>query len=495
MSRFILKNYRSNSPKTVARRRGAVVIYVALGMIVFLGISAIVVDLGFAYRRQADVQKACDNAALAGAGRLSQSYTNADLVARDYAAENGYTSGVRGASVSTSQPTPKTFRVTISAPQTVFFAGILGHKSLTVRASALAEYESFAGLNFSNNGNASSVSAAFVNNGPYALGPKGSYSTNSYGDYFSALYKNDGSGQNERYDSNGYNFLIKIPSNFKTKPNSNSGDDHSKFWVEVFDPDSNGSYDEVHSPSSQVRNLVKNTYGFTPTDLNKTTYNLIYEVVNSQGAVTSSSQIDTITYDPASSNYNRNNGKWTQGELEINLNNNYDLVNGRFRLQVKSIDGASENGFYVRTGPKYNTSINDATWESRYGEGKSSNGSTFAADGRVSFNFWKAGTAQVDLGYVPQSARNGKLEIVYYDLEGGNNLKVFCDSSSSGLPSGGQNVAFQKKDGVEGVYSLTVPPNYTGGNWRVEYTAGQNDSSSWQIKYPGPGRMSLRLID
>lgn len=476
------------------RRRGAVAIYLAMLMVVILGMGAFVVDMGLAYRKQADLQRVSDNAAMAGASALQQGYAAADALARVYATRNGYTHGVNGVTITTEQPTPIRLRVAISMDQQPLFYRIVGREQLSIAARATAEYAAYAGLTVQNNGNVASIQAALVNNGPFALGPIGNASVNSYGDYYSAMYTNDGSAANAHYDPNGYNFLLSVPSNFKNKANSN-GDDHSKLWVEIFDPESNGNYDEVHSPASQVKTLAKNQLGITTTDKNRTTYIVYYDALSLEGKVTSSTPITSREFDPSKSNYTEFDEKWTQGMLEVNLNN-VDLTKGRLRLQVKSSNGASENGFYIRTGPKHPTNITESQWESRYGPGKTANGTAFVAQGRTSFNFWKAGTADVDLGYVPKTAAGGNIRITYYDLEGGTALRLLSDNNtSSGVPTNGINVNFQRVNGVEGTYEYTLPANFQGGNFSMTYTAGKNDSSSWQVSYPGPGEVYLRLVE
>ncbi len=476
------------------RRRGAVAIYLAMLMVVLLGMGAFVVDMGLAYRKQADLQRVSDNAALAGANSLQQGYAVADAQARLYATRNGYTHGVNGVTITTEQPSPIRLRVAISLNQQPLFYRVVGRTELAIAARATAEYAAYAGLSVKNNGNVASIQAALVNNGPFALGPKGDTRVNSYGDYYSAMYTNNGSAANASYDPNGYNFLLSVPADFKNKANSN-GDDHSKLWVEIFDPESNGDYDEVHSPASQVKTLAKNQLGVTTTDKNRTTYTIYYDTLSPEGTVVTSTSITSREFDPSKSNYTEFDGKWTQGMLEVNLNN-VDLTKGRLRLQVKSSNGASENGFYIRTGPKHPTNVTDSQWETRYGPGKAANGTTFVAEGRTSFNFWKAGTAEVDLGYVPKTAAGGNVSITYYDLEGGTSLKLFSDNNSnSGITSSGKTVSFQKVDGVEGTYEHTLPANFQGGNFRMTYTAGKNDSSSWQVSYPGPGRVYLRLVE
>lgn len=72
------------APTPASSRRGNVVLLVALGLTVFLGITALVVDLGYAFAIKAELQAACDAGAHAGALQLDGTDEGVD-VARDTA--------------------------------------------------------------------------------------------------------------------------------------------------------------------------------------------------------------------------------------------------------------------------------------------------------------------------------------------------------------------------------------------------------------------------
>ena len=202
----------------IKRRSGIAFIYVALGMTVFLGVAAIVVDLGYAYTRRGEAQKAADSAAMAGASELAFGKGKADDAAKKYAEFYGYKNGVKGAFVETSLPTATEFQVRLGKPEPIFFAGALGFTPRNVVASAVATYTSPGMLEFKNNGNLDSIFAAFESLGPYGWGPKppppGIDGRQSRGDRYSAQYCNDGITPNAAYDSNGLQFAINIPSSY-----------------------------------------------------------------------------------------------------------------------------------------------------------------------------------------------------------------------------------------------------------------------------------------
>ena len=69
---------------------GSVIILVAVLMVVFLGMAALVVDLGADYVYKAKMQTACDTASRAAASALPDT-TKATELAKYYMKENGFT--------------------------------------------------------------------------------------------------------------------------------------------------------------------------------------------------------------------------------------------------------------------------------------------------------------------------------------------------------------------------------------------------------------------
>lgn len=71
-----------------ARRRGTVIVLVAVVLVALTAMLALAVDIGYLYVVRADLQKAADAAALAGASGLSVGQDEAFRRAREYAAKN-----------------------------------------------------------------------------------------------------------------------------------------------------------------------------------------------------------------------------------------------------------------------------------------------------------------------------------------------------------------------------------------------------------------------
>jgi uncharacterized membrane protein len=78
---MISKNeINSNKILLKSRQRGATIVFVAVVMIVLVSIGALAVDLGFAYFQRANLQKAVDSGALAGASILYQEENGALVI-------------------------------------------------------------------------------------------------------------------------------------------------------------------------------------------------------------------------------------------------------------------------------------------------------------------------------------------------------------------------------------------------------------------------------
>ena len=94
----------STTPKTKPRRlsRGQVVVIFAGAMTLFVGVSAIVIDVSYYWSTTLRMQRAADAAALAGVVWLPGNVTQAVNVARAESAKNGFTNGV-GPNAPTNQ--------------------------------------------------------------------------------------------------------------------------------------------------------------------------------------------------------------------------------------------------------------------------------------------------------------------------------------------------------------------------------------------------------
>ncbi|MEQ8235603.1 MAG: pilus assembly protein TadG-related protein [Syntrophomonadaceae bacterium] len=130
-----------------SEERGSALVVVALWLTVFLGMAALVFDIGSGYAIKAKLQNAADAAALAGAKEMP-SASDAINVALEYAQENGMkatANGVKqsGDTVTVTAPSGGNTQIKVECSRDInySFAKVLGFNNGVVRASAVAKKE------------------------------------------------------------------------------------------------------------------------------------------------------------------------------------------------------------------------------------------------------------------------------------------------------------------------------------------------------------------
>lgn len=508
--------------KVLSRRRnGSVIIYVTLALVVLLGAAGLSIDVGNLYLQRDKAQRAADAAALAGALSLMDggNQTAADAQAKDVAAANGYDSTKDATFSGVINPTgsnPSYYQVSLTKPAPVFFMAIFGWRFKTIGASATATYAVPVNIDINGGGE-------YGKNGPVTLSMFGPYAQHTYGDCYSPIYLQN-KQPNPLYESlgqYGYDFNIEIPKDYATINGTNKVD------LEIFDPDTyngNGSndavkdesVDEIRSPQSgnPKKATIDDTANF---DKNNTTTR--FRLYDTKGTPETNDDvlIATAIYgdDPST------DMKWvTPDGFELDVTDarwadrfaqsGNDPVN--FRLNIKTINGSSENGFNLRAGPpqpQYTEQTTAGYWTQKWDKKKKkwvndkwvpgvtqycnngtcydtmpdpapfnpNNGSNITATGRIPMNFNSSGTATIKLGHVAATAT--KVIITKFDTDVGAQSVVYTDTNGSswtGVLSGGDEF---KTD----TYNLT---NYSGGDWSATYRAGTGDTSVWEMSYEGP---------
>ncbi len=127
--------------RSEGRSRGQVAVIFALSIVLFVALSAVVVDIAFYWVTTLKVQRAADAAALAGAVYLPGDRTTAYAEARASATQNDYTGGA-AVTVTPVQDAddPRQLNVAITASSPTFFARALGITSFGVTRSAKGVY-------------------------------------------------------------------------------------------------------------------------------------------------------------------------------------------------------------------------------------------------------------------------------------------------------------------------------------------------------------------
>jgi Flp pilus assembly protein TadG len=119
------------------REDGQVTVLTAIFIVVIVGMSAFVLDVGSWFRQQRASQATVDAAALAGAQALPTDPAAATTLATQFATKNG---GIAGATITVTSKYRPNDMVTVSqtATPTGFFSQIFGVSTATLRATASA---------------------------------------------------------------------------------------------------------------------------------------------------------------------------------------------------------------------------------------------------------------------------------------------------------------------------------------------------------------------
>jgi Flp pilus assembly protein TadG len=132
--------------KKIRDESGQTLIFVALSMTCILGFVGLATDVGTMFYAKRNLQTAADAAAIAGAAELPYGTTDMTTSARGASAQNGFTNGVNGVTVSVN-PSPQSgayqglsgyVEAIVSQPQPTFFMHLFQRNSMTVAARAVA---------------------------------------------------------------------------------------------------------------------------------------------------------------------------------------------------------------------------------------------------------------------------------------------------------------------------------------------------------------------
>lgn len=493
-SPLIRRSTRRPLPARYARRRGVAFVYTALGLAVALMVSALVIDVGLLYQRKASMQNAADSAALAGAHALAnfktpyQAYLAAGAMAER--PENGgftkvnslpgsfnsqYVANVGKSKFTVTYPAVDEkgvqrnnwFKVTLNRSEPALFGGMwpLNKASYDVGASAIAIYDTLAPLSIKGTG------VYGVAPGPVNLsvfGPDGRY---SYGDAYSTKKLNDGTTNNPNYNSKGYDFQVNIPETIK------------KANVEIFDPDCYNGNGSINASATDIDELRTRTGNGTTANATTTAYSLFFD--NGTADTADDIQVgNTLSY---GGNGDSTNMQWVESfKFDRSL---AIYQGGNFRLNVRSTAGSSENGFDLRAGPQLKA---NQSWNPN-------NGTSINAMGHLPINFNVDGKVRMTLGKVPPQAGGSDLIIRNFDTDvNSKSVTYFCDKIVGPYKGGWKGTL--SDDGKFSTDTIKIPDAYRNlaeaGTWSAEYTAGNQDTSVWDMSYTGigdgkPGRIKL----
>ena len=471
-----------------ARRGGAVLVYFSLALVLLLGVCAIVIDEGYWFYRQAEMQKATDAAAMAGAGALisgveATADSRATSDALRYAKVNGFDGTQPRVTVTPyNDKVAKTFRVTISEPYPTFFGQVLGKKQINIVTTGTASYNRpsqvlipITGGNYG------------VNTGPINIGIYGPEQITNRGDLYSARYTTDSQGRivpNPVARADGYSFAVTVPPTFSSPTAT----------LQIYDADSMASGADATADGKVWDENGKDQYGLVGNGFGKIGSNATtitrYALYSDNGTPFDPSDdgppIDTrdIGADAAYNQQWKDFFTWNPAQYRS------QNAGANFRLQVQTISGSNENGFNVRVtrpGDTDQTFVNGG------------NGSNVNAIGDIPVNFGKTGTGEVSLGYVPPGATQVRVDHFDSDVGVTPGDRIQYSYSKNGSTSQtyyGNPLLGSAADNKTETDTINLS-GYQGGIWKAIYKAGGSDNTTWKLTYDGPptgSPGSIRLI-
>jgi hypothetical protein len=455
-------------------RKGSVIALMAVSLTMLVGMAGLGIDVGMAYRHRAAMQLACDAAALAAC--VESNDANALAKARQLAGANGFVHGENGCQVTGARVTGSRgdYDVTIIQPYLTTFVRAVGATSINVGTTARGHYDSLAPINI-NGGGTPGQSMGLT-----TLSLFGPYAWHSYGDAYSTKYLNNGQA-NPTYNPRGQDFLINLPANYRTLYGNT-------LRVDVFDPDCGnpGDVDDGTGLADEIR--PKNTNVATPSGFSTTTqtrYSL-YAVPGDPNDQTTHTLVTApVTYGENDST----SQEWvTPSGFSINLDNHPGI--NTFRLNVTAISGSSENGFHLRAGPPTQAVDANGDWVS-----PPAALNMISSTGVLPLNFNGTGTATFQLGALPAAAGTPyTVRITKFDIDvGATRTVTYADSIGTSFPAG--TVPNPAND-VYSTDTIAIAASYAGANFRVNYQAGGQDTSSWVMSFDGsapgiPGKVKL----
>lgn len=186
------------------RQTGQIIVAFTGGIVLLIGVLAVVIDVGSFWNASLHVQLAAEAAALAGVPYMPGDFTTASSLAVAEAAKNGYSTST-GATITPAMNIESSQRldVTVSTNVNTYFMGVIGIKTVRITKTATAEYALPVPMG-------SPLSSYGDNSGFFWAAAMSQGANRGYGDAFGTYY-NPSPTLNSQYDANGYMYTIEVP--------------------------------------------------------------------------------------------------------------------------------------------------------------------------------------------------------------------------------------------------------------------------------------------
>lgn len=459
------------SLKMIRNCKGSIMVLFAASIISVFGIGSLVVDVGYGRIIQQKLQVTADAAALAAVSEMKNDSLDDSLSkARDYASLNGYVQGENGVNVTVERvpDSVNRLKVNIEVQRPSFFGKVFNAELGKVSATATAEFYAFVDFQVSDSDNYGIIG----DDTPILLSCRGRGNPVEWSDLFNSRWLDQQKKTpNPYYDPSGQNYNVIVPDNYSA---INSGE--TLLNVDVFDPDNSNGTEGNGNDNWGDRRLVEQQI-------------TMYTLKAPDGTVVAQAKVGRCK---------TTDGQWTLlnsaqfgsgQDVEWIVGSTFQVDTsvygtGKYVLNVQPDpdvpDEKGVNNYHLRAGPPgYN--FEDKSAELASGR---ENGTSIGGVGRLTVSRRAIGLAGIYLGVVPEDAAGSNLYIMSWDLDlGSPHLEyVGYDSNDNeimrqaGNPGGNAQLMTDQ---------ITIPSNYTGGDWYAEYTSGHSDTSTWMMYYEG----------
>lgn len=279
MTKKIAAIFRLSSHKKSGAEHGQSLVLFAAGLVFFLGLVGLSIDVGQIVRSKTDAQKVADAAALAGAQDLTNA-SAATVSAQTYVKANGADVSDATVTISKTNSNNDTIEVTVNRKVNYTFLKALGMSGTTVSARAKVRVASFSGGS--------------------GLLPWGFVATNNSN---STLLQNpcfDG------FKSDGKTPIFKTNTSCTIKYGAGGGQAQGDFGALALDATGVSTYKDAIVNGSQKKYSIGDEVEAQTGNFGTNTKNALNDRLNNAAPAGCATKSDVMTWDPNSQSYSIN---------------------------------------------------------------------------------------------------------------------------------------------------------------------------------------------
>lgn len=498
-----------------SNERGQSIVIIAFAMMGLLLFAGLALDAGVIYSGLVNLNRAVDAAALAGAVELpgEGGKVGADARADQFLAANGIEEYDKQTSSASGLMGAYRYTVTVTHPIDLYFLPLVGLDTVTIRDRATAEVNPLVNLYVSQSGKYGQQATVNLS----VFGPD---SCHWFGDPYSprsSPWWDEAKGV--------YYFRLDIPSDYEDRARAltqawNEDDTNDVLRVEIWDPDSYNSPvsdsrcedNRRQQPCTPATGNEETPFEFIRIDENRcgctlpptyapgctttTRYTLYYFRRRVDGSF---ERVVIATYE-ASGVDSATDLLWVSPPgFELEIPEDIYTMPGGIRslfLDVRTVYGASENGFDLWAGPRYDVpaEVNERNvWIVEHPGGHDSAGVAWFGVGRIPMNSNSAASdVLLTLAYLPPEWEGRTITVSAFDNDycppGQPGPGCLVKALTATLDTSPDWQAFiqPSANGVWRDNEITLPGrpdyNFYGGYLQIRYQAASaHDTFGWKV--------------